>query len=209
MKKSIMLGFVLSSVILLAACEGKKEDTVSLSTSSIELSTNSSTRETASSEKIETAIGKRSNPVPVGTTATFDTQYYTEDGSKIETNVSMTVSNVIRGQEAMNYLTSANQFNETPPAGKEWVIFDVVMKLNKGSQDDPYYVMPNFTPVSSNGEEVSQEAYATLNDGEEFGYKDLYEGGTQTGKVGILVPTGDDTLIESVSYNSLHFPTTE
>ena len=77
MKKSIMLGFVLSSVILLAACEGKKEDTVSLSTSSIELSTNSSTRETASSEKIETAIGKRSNPVPLGTTATVDTQYYT------------------------------------------------------------------------------------------------------------------------------------
>ena len=205
MKKSIMLGFVLSSVILLAACEGKKEDTVSLSTSSIELSTNSSTRETASSEKIETAIGKRSNPVPVGTTATFDTQYYTEDGSKIETNVSMTVSNVIRGQEAMNYLTSANQFNETPPAGKEWVIFDVVMKLNKGSQDDPYYVMPNFTPVSSNGEEVSQEAYATLNDGEEFGYKDLYEGGTQTGKVGILVPTGDDTLIEFDDFNTKLF----
>ena len=53
-----MLGFVLSSVILLAACEGKKEDTVSLSTSSIELSTNSSTRETASSEKIETANWK-------------------------------------------------------------------------------------------------------------------------------------------------------
>lgn len=196
--------------LVLEPYKKKKSNESSTSTSSTNnktqfSSTVDSVSESDTSEKIETTIGKRSNPISLGTTATFDTQYYTEDGKSIEANMSMTVSNVLRGQEAMNYLTSANQFNEAAPAGKEWVIFDVVMKMNKGSHDDPYYVMPSFTPVSSNGEEVAQEDYGTLNDGEEFGSKDLYEGGTQTGKVALLVPVGDDTLIEFDDFNSKIF----
>ncbi len=174
--------------------ESSEESSSSVLAEDIDSSEESSLETTESSSE-ELTIGKRSNPVPLGTTVTFDTEYY-GDSDTIPANVSMTISNVMRGADAYNYLLNANQFNEAAPEGKEWVVFDVTLKLNKGSQDEPYYISNSFTPISSSGEEVSQEDYGTLGDGEEFGYKDIYEGGEQTGKVALLVPTDDDTLVE-------------
>ncbi|WP_242543339.1 hypothetical protein [Candidatus Enterococcus mangumiae] len=143
----------------------------------------------------DSAFGKRSNPVPLGTPITFDTVYYDDDYEDIEANLTITVSNVIRGEEAFNHMVSLNEFNEPAPEGKEWVMFDVEMTVNKGSQDYPYRGLSLFVPISSSGEEVNQDEYSYLGN-EEFGSKDLYEGGSDKGKVALLVPIGDDTLIE-------------
>ncbi|UXJ97051.1 DUF4352 domain-containing protein [Enterococcus raffinosus] len=201
MKKVLLASIVIISMLGLVGCSGESD-----SSSEVQVSKASTSITDSSTKKIEksteAAVGKRSNPVPLDSTATFDTTYYSENSEDIPANISMTISNVIRGDEAMNYLTNANEFNEAAPEGKEWLLFDVTMKMNKGSQDDAYYVTPSFIPISSTGEEVSQDTYGTLADGEEFGNKDLYEGGTQTGKVALLVPTGDDTLVEFQDFNT-------
>ncbi|MDB7101834.1 MULTISPECIES: hypothetical protein [Enterococcus] len=143
----------------------------------------------------DSAFGKRSNPVPLDNPITFDTVYYDDEYEEIDTNISLTISNVVRGEEAYNYMISMDEYNEPAPEGKEWVVFDAELTVNKGSQDEPYRAFSSFIPVSSTGEEVNQESYSYLGN-EEFGNKDLYEGGTDKGKVALLVPIGDDTLIE-------------
>lgn len=203
MKKLLSLGLVTLCGITLAACSSGDSE---VKVSSNSTSTAVTASETASSSTAEeSAVGKRSNPVPLGSTATFDTTYYAEDGTEINSNISMTISNPLRGQEAYDFLLSENEYNEAAPEGKEWLVFDVKMKMNKGSQDEPYYAMPSFTPISSNGEEVAQDTYGTFSEGSEFGYKELYEGGELSGKVALLVPTGDDTLISFTDFNSKVF----
>ncbi|WP_086350156.1 lipoprotein [Candidatus Enterococcus clewellii] len=187
------------TVFSLAACGDDSSDKVTVTSES-------KTEESKKTEtKEESEVGARSNPVPLGQTATFDTAYFVDGGEQIKTNLSITLSNVVRGEEAYNYLLSANQFNEVAPEGKEWVIFDVSMKMNSGSQDKAMYVMASFTPIASTGEEVPQDTYGTLAEGESFGLKDLYEGGTMTGKEAMLIPVGDDTLIK---YTGDDFSTT-
>lgn len=144
----------------------------------------------------ETSIGKRSNPVPLGKTITIDTIYYASDTyDEIEGNISVTLSNVIRGEEAYKQLIAYNKFNEKAPKGKEWIIIDVKYKLNKGSEDDPHHT-GYFTTISSAGEEVSQDEYAFIDSQDDFGFKELYVGGEISGKVARLVPIGDNALIQ-------------
>lgn len=163
--------------------------------------------EQAKEEETASELGKRSNPVPFGQTASFANNYYTENGDEIEATVSVTLSNLVRGEEAYNYLITANEYNEAAPDGYEWAIFDVKLTLDKGSADDSYYVSPSFIPIDSSGSQVNQQdLYATFSDAESFGYIDIYEGGEATGKIGMLLPVGDDdVLVEFSDWNASVF----
>lgn len=192
MKKIKMLGFVLVCGLMLSACSNSNtQNEASQSTPQ-----SSEVKEAEQTKKTTSEVGKRSNPIKLGETATFDTTYYTKDGEPLDANLSITLSNVIRGQEALDYLMAANQFNAAPPEGQEWVIVDVALTVNKGDADVPYYEMGAFTPVSSSGEEVSQAEYATFANGEGFGGVDLYEGANTTGKIGFLTKINDETVLE-------------
>lgn len=209
MKKITNLGVILLCSVALVACGGGGDSADS--TNEVTVTSNSSSQveevqvTTTESTKEETPVGKRTNPVPLGHTATFDTIYYAEDGTPIDANISMTVSNPIRGQAAYDYLLQVNEYNEPAPEGKEWLLFDASMKMNKGSQDEPYYATDSFIPVSSNGEEVAQDTYPTLNETDYFGDKEVYEGGQLTGKVALLVPVGDNTLVSFNDFDSKVF----
>ena len=197
MKKIKMLGFVLVCGLALSACS----DSNTQSETSQSTSQSSEVKEVATKQKEEkeptSEVGKRSNPVKLGEAATFDTTYYNPDnGEPIDANLSMTLSNVIRGQEALDYLMAANQFNATPPEGQEWVIVDVALVVNKGDVDVPYYEMGRFKPISSGGEEISQAEYPCFANGEDFGNVDLYEGASTTGKIGFLTKINDETILE-------------
>ena len=87
-----------------------------------------------------------------------------------------------------------NQFNEAPPEGMEWVIFDVTMKFLDGNQDTPYTTSPAFDIISSSGSEIAQDIYGTL-DGNSFGYTDLFPGAEVSGRVVKYAPIGDNFLI--------------
>lgn len=191
MKKIKMLGFVLVCGLMLSACSNSNtQSEVSQSTPQ-----SSEVKEAEPTKKTTSEVGKRSNPVKLGETATFDTTYYT-DGGPLDANLSITLSNVVRGQEALDYLVAANQFNATPPEGQEWVIVDVTLTVNKGDADVPYYEMGAFTPVSSSGGEVPQADHPVFASGEDFGNVDLYEGGSTTGKFGFLTKINDETILE-------------
>lgn len=177
------------------AQEVTTEETTEVTTPAQEETTKATTSE----------LGKRSNPVPFGTTATFNNNYYADGGGEIEATISVTFSNLMRGEEAYDFLLEQNDYNEAAPEGYEWVVFDITLRLDKGSADDAYSVTPSLNVFSSSGSEVEQIEYASFETGQDFGWIDISEGGEATGKVGKLIPVGDDVLIEFSEWNASVF----
>lgn len=206
MKKTLSL-LLISTAVLLTACS-TEDSGVTTETKEKSSKTETVKQDKPKKEK-KAAIGKRSNPVKLGEKATFDTSYYPEDGdNSIEANASLSFDNITRGEEAYKQLLEANEFNAAAPEGKEWVILDATFKLNKGNKDEAMFVSPSLTPISANGEEISQNEYPTFKDGEEFNYKKVFEGGEIKGKVGMLVNKDEDFLIEYDDYSTkLYFDT--
>ena len=145
-------------------------------------------------EKETSNVGKRSNPVPLGTPFQFEDTYYDDDSNRLDAVFELTVLDVIRGEEAYDILMSENQFNEPAPEGMEWAIISLEGKLIEGDEDVPYTIVPWFSVVDSSGSEISQDDYGTF-DGNEYGYVDLFPGGTTTGRIAKYIPAGDDTLL--------------
>lgn len=203
MKKLSLMGLTLVSIFTLAACSSGNGNVEV--TDGSKASESVAKSETTESSKQESAVGKRSNPVALGQTATFDTKFYSDGGDEHDANLSITLSNVVRGEEAMTYLTNANQFNEPAPDGNEWIIFQVDEKLNKGDADVPYYENGYFKVIDSKGAELEQSNFATLADGETWGSADMYEGASLTGKHAVYAPVGEDILLE---YTGNDFNTT-
>lgn len=202
MKYAVLVGL---SGLFLAACGEASEVTVESKNTEPETTEESSS--TLESVATETSTpGKRSNPVAIGQSATWDVMYSDADYNQLDGTVTTTITNVVRGEEAYNQLVSHNEFNEPAPEGYEWVIFDMTLTLDEGSEDDPFNTATIFMkPVASDGSEVPQTDYATFEDGTAFGWKDLYKGGNDSGKVGLIVPVGDDTLIEVSDMNTSVF----
>ena len=91
MKKIKMLGFVLVCGLMLSACSNSNtQSEVSQSTPQ-----SSEVKEAEPTKKTTSEVGKRSNPVKLGETATFDTTYYT-DGGPLDADRSLTLSNLVR-----------------------------------------------------------------------------------------------------------------
>lgn len=145
-------------------------------------------------EKEASNVGKRSNPVPLGTAFQFEDTYSDDDFNSLDAVFELTVLDVIRGDEAYDILVSENQFNEPAPEGMEWAIISLEGRLIEGDEDVPYTVVPWFSVVDSSGSEISQDDYGTF-DGNEYGYVDLFPGGTTTGRIAKYIPLGDDTLL--------------
>lgn len=203
MKKFLRLVLAIVFTVTLTACNG---DDSGSGTGTAEAEESSQPQSSENAEERDekatedsndvTEIGKVSDPIPLGETATFDTGYYDEGHEAIPANISITFSNVLRGEEAYNQLLEANQFNKAAPEGHEWALFDATMTMNEGDKDVPMYVMAVFTPVSSDGEEVPQDSFASIPTSESFGLKNVNLGETHSGKVALLVPEGDGTVIK-------------
>ncbi|WP_320164944.1 hypothetical protein [uncultured Trichococcus sp.] len=182
----VMSGFMSLSTELEGAFEETEpqDETDSLDETSTEESANESS-----------AFGKRSNPVPLGQAIEIPVEYSNEDWTEnYEGTISLQINGITKGQAALDTLMAENQFNEAPPEGMEWVIFDVTLKLLDGNQDIPYTTFPSFDIISSSGSEIAQDAYASL-DGNEFGYTDLFPDAEVSGRVVKYAPIGDNFLI--------------
>jgi hypothetical protein len=194
-----------ASILLLAACgdedTGAEVEDAQDDTEIVE-DAEADEPEEAENEK-EVNAGSRSNPISLGETVTQDFEFFTEDAD-YNGNRSITLSNVMRGEEVYNYLMEANPYNEEAPEGMEWIMVDVEYILNEAdTEDESVYVMPEFVVIASDGSEVSQdENYATLNDGEEFGYVELYSGGSANGKYAFFAPTDDEVLLKFDDWNN-------
>jgi hypothetical protein len=182
----VMSGFMSLSTELEGAFEetDPQDETDPLDETSTEESANESS-----------AFGKRSNPVPLGQAIEIPVEYSNEDWTEnYEGTISLQINGITKGQAALDTLMAENQFNEAPPEGMEWVIFDVTLKLLDGNQDTPYTTFPSFDIISSSGSEIAQDAYASL-DGNEFGYTDIFPGAEASGRVVKYAPIDDGFLI--------------
>ena len=141
-------------------------------------------------------LGKRSNPVPVGEWIEFQDSYYEniESFDAIEGTLKLRITEVERGDAAFEKLMAENQFNEPAPEGHEWVIAHLEIEMVEGDEDTPYTVVPFISIMASTGNEVSQDAWATL-DGNEFGHVDLFPGGSHSGRVAYYAPIEDESLL--------------
>jgi hypothetical protein len=89
-------------------------------------------------------VGSRRAPYPVGESVSL-TQNDTMD-------FIFTIKDVIRGEEAWNKIINANQFNEPPPEGMEWVLVYLHVYYAKGPSPDTVLEMNlfDFGTVSNN-----------------------------------------------------------
>lgn len=206
MKNTFMMIFSLLVLLTLAACGGGDEadqDEAGNEEPATEEETapNEEAEEPAEEEEPSSEVGKRSNPVKAGESVTIPGTVYSDEGEEANGELTISLSHFVRGQEAMDFLLSENEFNEEPPDGQEWMIFDVSVEASIDNPDIPYYAMPVFNVFDSSGSPVSQDTYATFAS-DEFGYQDIYDGGTHTGKAAVIVPEEEDVLIE---YSDMEF----
>lgn len=202
MKKTLLL---LSTALLLGAC-GSSASEEKVTTKEVDKVEQTSTEENKTEEKTESEVGKRSNPVPVGQSATWDVIYGDSNDEPVDGTVTTTISNIVRGDEAYQQLVSENEYNEEAPEGYEWLVFNLKLTLDEGSEDDAFNTSQiSIVPIASDGSEVDQTIYPTFSDGTDFGFKDVYKGGSDDGKVGLIVPIEDETLIELTDWNNSVF----
>lgn len=172
-------------------------------------STSAPVEEPAEEPKREEAeVGSRTNPVPFGETLVATGEITGANGESTNSEIMISLSNFVSGEEAMNYLLEQNQFNEQPPEGYEWLVFDVTLSANIENPNIPYYPMPTFNVIDSAGSPVSQDGmYATMDN--QFGHVDIYDGGEATGKAAVVVPAGEEVLIEYKEFDIQAFFETE
>jgi len=160
-------------------------------------SENKSTSEDSNSETQELENeredhGTRTSPIPFGesTMRLVDINDPEQDSGFLR----LTLSNLISGEEAYNFLLNENQFNEQAPEGYQWIVFDVTGELVEGSDNESYVSYPQVSTVSESGSESPDGHYATITN--EYGGTDLYKGGTATGKIATIAPENEDYTIK-------------
>lgn len=92
--------------------------------------------------------GTRTNPIPAGTTGTYDGTEEVVNAFKVD----MTVTEVIRGDSALQMAKAANRFNEDPPEGMEYLFVKFKVKALEGEGDDAIDINnAQFDLISSGG----------------------------------------------------------
>ncbi|SFC09974.1 hypothetical protein SAMN04488102_10338 [Alkalibacterium subtropicum] len=157
-------------------------------------------------EKPSANLGQRTNPVPLGESFQFAVQivdYEADDYNPQEGLIEVTLSNLVTGDDAYAFLLEENPYNEEAPEGYEWIVFDIEATLLEGDENIPYMPMPMISTVSESGAESPDGHYATLNN--EFGYIDLFDGGTTSGKQAVIAPVDESYLIKWYENSTVFF----
>ncbi|WP_309120995.1 stalk domain-containing protein [Paenibacillus sp.] len=142
---------------------------------------------TAGASSVSKGVGySRTNPAPLGTVLSFN-------GERVLTinfDGKMSVSEVIRGEEAWEIIREANMYNDEPPAGHEYLLAKINIDVTKTVKDGAVAVISPvwFTLVSTAGKDYE--------DGSAFGLEPkiraaLYEGASHTGWASFIVKTDD------------------
>lgn len=131
---------------------------------------------TAISEQVGTG---RSNPVPLGQTATTD-------------DWEIQVLEVVRGNDAMQRLIDANQFNDAPPPGMEYVLVNVRVKY-LGNETEAQGV--DFSWFRATGDARVKHSWASVVEPEPELDAELFPGGEATGWTTVLARQDETNLV--------------
>jgi hypothetical protein len=140
----------------------------------------------------ESGSGKsRDNPV------SFGTSFLTKEGFQIK------VKQLTKGKEAWDILEEANEYNDPPEDGMQYILITLSVK-NISSKEEPSNISyTDFDYVGSSNKKIGNEFVVQPDDGiyQEL-EGNLYHGGKITGSVVFCVPKNDTKmmLIWSQSY---------
>lgn len=190
MKKLLsVLSVGIISVGMLSACGSTEE---------VSVKKNGATEEVTPQEEpknTEPEVGTRTNPIKVGETLIVEGVTVTDlDNWDKQTagDFELTLNKITRGEEAYNLIKSYNQFNEPAPEGFEYALLDFTLTASIEDPNIAEYVSPSLKVIASDGSQIDQGSVVLEN---EFGSKEVYDGGTVTGHLEVVVPVGDDSLV--------------
>lgn len=131
-------------------------------------------------------LGKADNPAPLGETV----EIYESD----MTILNISITNVIAGEEANRLVKEYNQFNDDPPEGYHYVLFDVNVECASTNKSGGFRVRySNFCAANSTKAILKTTSVAVVLDN----YLDatLLPGSMVTGKSAVLMPNDGDGYI--------------
>jgi hypothetical protein len=127
----------------------------------------------------------RSNPAPIGTTVTFTKKDIMDDYQ-----ANFNIEQVVRGDEARTMIQQANQFNDAPAEGYEYMLVKITVGITKNAKADATVDINgvSFKLVSSSGKDydvvIVVEPDPKLD-------ANLYAGASNTGWAAFQVKTDD------------------
>lgn len=153
-----------------------------------------------SSDAVENE-SSRSNPLALGETTEVNVVTYNDDGEALRGVATVTVDNVVRGQEALDMLDTEYTYTEAPEEeGVEYAVFDLTYELVEFEDEDyPVNVSDDIEIYLEDGSMFDQTGYTWV-DGEEFPTGEMYSGGTASGKVARMAPEGEPFIIKYDDY---------
>lgn len=127
----------------------------------------------------------RSNPAPVGTKVSYDKKDIIDDYSG-----TISVDEVIRGDEAWKQIQASNMFNSAPKAGYEYILAKITVSVaaNKKADAKVHFSSFSLTLVSSEGKDY--EGASVVEPDPAFD-ADLYVGASHTGWAAYQVKVDD------------------
>ena len=138
--------------------------------------------------------GDRTNPIKIG--ESFTTEYVRYKSSNEVIGYTIKLSELLRGEEAMQLALEKNEFNDRDfPEGRELILFKVDFVLNKYSSDketDPSWLASGLYFDFYNGDYSSVSEIIGLAGLDSF-YAELYEGAQTSGWLYTTVAPDDAT----------------
>ena len=218
--KRILLLIVALSLLMLCACssngisqdkydalqgevESLREENESLRTENESLKTTIDSTETTTEpvkdsiseeeteqeiEQQESTIGTRKNPAKIGDSVSIQISSYSAQG-----NATITLTNVITGDEAWSMISNANMFNDAPSEGKEYILADFTVTFDKDTsgKDAPLEINKYDFDYATTDFSVHDIPSVVLpNPGFDL---TIYEGATSHGWVAFLADVSEET----------------
>lgn len=215
--RNTFLTGALIGTLFLTACGGDEVDDNQNSPNNDTEATNNDTmndnaqEETSASEDVsETSDkGTRSNPYSLGETAEINISEYDESGDELTGTAEVTIDNVLRGQDALNFMESdggtGHSEHENPEL--EYVVYDYKFKLTDFVDDNTAYFANDKTQVYNTDGSPSENVIVSFIDN--FEAANIYQGAEVSGPVGKVAPKDEPFMIKYTDGNNEIWFTTE
>lgn len=133
----------------------------------------------------------RSNPASVGDSISYKLSTYDDESNSIPGSATLKINEVIRGDEAVSILDTSTLDMEELPEGYEWAVFDFTVTIDEiENPDESVHVWGSDFKVHENdGSEAPSDIFHIF-DGR-YNDEEIYEGGTTSGKLDLVVPIGE------------------
>lgn len=133
----------------------------------------------------------RSTPSSIGDNISYEFITYDDDSESIPGKATLTINEVIRGDEAISIIDTNSLPLEELPEGYEWAVFDFTVNINEVEDpDESVYVWgTDFDIYEEDGSQAPSDIFKSF-DGR-YMDDELYEGGSTSGKLERVVPVGE------------------